>query len=224
MTKLRAILTLTAASALLSLATPNLRADDAATPSAPAATSAASAPASATTPEKLKTLPPGNHRLLENMTKHFGLTYDQELEIEPLLHDEESVSKPILGFAAFTPAEQKAMLLTIKLAARRQIRPLLTPDQQAKLDQEIAGMTKSGTDTLRASTMTAPGDDGSASAKKGSGKSKKVVASTEESITKAILAYAALTDAEKQTMIAKVKEASQRPAPVADQPTAKPAS
>jgi hypothetical protein len=220
MTRLRTILTLGPASAVLLIATLNLRADEPAAVPSPAATPVATA-----APEKLKTLPPGKHNLLENMTRHFGLTYDQELEIEPLLHDEESVSKPILGFAAFTPAEQKAMLLTIKLAARRQIRPLLTAEQQAKLDQEMAGLAKSGTDALRNSKTTAA-DDPAAPAKKGSGKSKKVVASTEESVTKAILAYSALTDQEKQTMIAKVKGAAQRPppAPAAETPATKPAS
>jgi hypothetical protein len=215
MTRLRILLALGAAFAMPLIATPNLRADEPAAPPAPAATTA---PAPA--PEKLKTLPPGKHNLLENMTRHFGLTYDQELEIEPLLHDEESVTKPILGFAAFTPAEQKAMLLTIKLAARRQIRPLLTAEQQAKLDQEMAGLAKSGTDALR-NTKTTAADDPAAPAKKGSGKSKTVAASTGESVTKAILAYSALTDQEKQTMIAKVKEAAQRPPPA---PAAKPAS
>src|ERR1035438_10113029 len=31
-------------------------------------------------------LPPGKHSLLERMTAQFGLTCDQELKIEPLLH------------------------------------------------------------------------------------------------------------------------------------------
>jgi hypothetical protein len=189
--QIRNILVLAAASILLFVTT-SLRAEDQPASPAPA-------------PEKLKTLPPGNHRLLENMTKRFGLTMDQELEIEPLLHDEESVSKPILGFAAFTPEEQKAMLLTVKLAARRQIRPLLTAEQQVKLDEETAGLSqKSG---------------------KGAGaggKGKKAAATTEEAVTKTILAYSALTDAEKQSMIAKVKAAAQHPAAAPEQPTPKP--
>ena len=178
----RNIFVLTAAS-ILSFVTASLRAQDQASSPTPA-------------PEKLKTLPPGNHKLLENMTKSFGLTMDQELEIEPLLHDEESVSKPILGFASFTPGEKKEMLLMIKLAARRQIRPLLTAEQQPKLDEETAGLTNSA----------------SSKAPAGGSKGKKAAASTEETLTKAILAYVALTDAEKQTMVAKVKEAAQRPA------------
>lgn len=190
--QIRNILVLAAASILLFVTT-SLRAEDQPASPAPA-------------PEKLKTLPPGNHRLLENMTKRFGLTMDQELEIEPLLHDEESVSKPILGFAAFTPEEQKAMLLTVKLAARRQIRPLLTTEQQPKLDEETASLTNSA----------------SSKAPAGGSKGEKVTAVTEETLTKAILAYATLTDAEKQSMIAKVKAAAQRPAITPEQPATKP--
>src|SRR3954463_14060268 len=45
----------------------------------------------------------GHHALLEKMTEAFGLTCKQEDIIEPLLHDEESVTKPLLAFQAFTP-------------------------------------------------------------------------------------------------------------------------
>lgn len=73
-------------------------------------------------------LPPGHHSLLERMTAAFELTCDQELKIEPLLHIEESVSKPLLRFEAFSPDEKQEMMLKIKIAARRQVRNLLTPD------------------------------------------------------------------------------------------------
>jgi hypothetical protein len=180
--KLHTLIAITTVSTLVFISTNRAAADDTNSP--------------APTPEKLKVLPPGNHKLLENMTKSFGLTMDQELEIEPLLHDEESVSKPILGFAAFTPAEKKEALLTIKLAARRQIRPLLTAEQQPKLDEETASLTNSA----------------SANTPAGGSKKKKAAAVDEDTLTKAIMAYAALTDAEKQAMIAKVKEAAARPA------------
>ena len=190
MIKFRTALVFAIFAALLS-GNVSLRADDQAAPPPPVR-------------EKLKELPPGNHKLLETMTKNFGLTMDQELEIEPLLHDEESVSKPILGFAAFTPEEQKAMLLTVKLATRRQIRPLLTAEQQSKLDVETAGLSQKSGKSAGAG-----------------GKGKKAAATTEEAVTKAILAYSALTDAEKQTMIAKVKAAAQRPPATQEQPAAK---
>src|SRR5215813_9302345 len=71
-------------------------------------------------------LPPGKHALLEKMTAVLGLTCEQQLKIEPLLHNEESVSKPLLRFPSFSRDERQAVMLKIKLAARRQIRPLLT--------------------------------------------------------------------------------------------------
>src|SRR5436305_4355963 len=96
---------------------------------------AAALPVAAQTP--CAGLPPGKHSLLERFTEQFGLTCEQQLKIEPLLHAEESVSKPLLGFAAFSPEEQRAVMTKIKLAARRQIKSQLTPDQQKEMDKEI---------------------------------------------------------------------------------------
>jgi hypothetical protein len=170
------------------------------------ADNATNQPAATATREKLKELPPGNHKLLETMTKNFGLTYDQQLEIEPLLHDEESVSKPILGFAAFTSEEKSAMLLVVKHAARRQIRPLLTPEQQVKADAEDASLD---------------GKSGGKGGGKGGGK-KAAAVTTEESVIKAIQQYEALTPAEKDSMISKVKTAAARPVAAETAPAAQP--
>src|SRR5258708_9347275 len=78
-------------------------------------------------------LPPGKHSLLERMTAEFGLTCEQELKIEPLLHDEESVTKPLLKFSSLTSEERQEIMLTIKLAARPQVRTLLHEDQEQVL-------------------------------------------------------------------------------------------
>lgn len=102
------------------------------------------APTPAPLAEKKAQLPPGRHRLLERFTAQFGLTYDQQLQIEPLLHDEESVTKPILAYKALSPEEKQAMLKMVKIAARRQIRALLTPEQQKKMDEEIEQVSKGG--------------------------------------------------------------------------------
>jgi hypothetical protein len=92
---------------------------------------------------------PGHHALLERMTNAFVLTCAQELKLEPLLHDEESVSKPLLAFQAFSADEKKAVMLQVKVAARRQIRQLLTPDQQTKMDAEIDTVSKGGPPTQK---------------------------------------------------------------------------
>ena len=41
----------------------------------------------------------GNHALLEKMAGDYGLSCPQEDKIEPMLHDEESVSKPLMMFS-----------------------------------------------------------------------------------------------------------------------------
>ncbi len=79
-----------------------------------------------------------HHRLLDRWTKSFGLTEEQRLWIEPQLHAEESLTKPVLGYKALNKEERGQILMIIKLAARRQIRMLLIPRQQKLLDQEIA--------------------------------------------------------------------------------------
>jgi hypothetical protein len=84
-----------------------------------------------------------HHRLLDRWTKAFGLTEEQRLWIEPQLHAEESLTKPVLGYKALNKEERRRILEIIKLAARRQVRILLTPGQQKLMDKEIAA-TESG--------------------------------------------------------------------------------
>jgi hypothetical protein len=176
-----------------------------AAPSAPQPAPAASSEAPQSAPAACEGLPGGKHALLERMAAAFGLTCDQEVKIEPLLHSEESVSKPLLRFAAFSPEEKQAMMLKIKVAARRQIRPLLTPDQQKKMDAEIEAVSKGSSDALQG--------DKKGGSKKGGG--KKVEASTdpfdgEESLSQAISNYSALSSEEQKAMILQVKQAARR--------------
>ena len=138
----------------------------------------------------------------KKMTAAFMLTCEQELKIEPLLHDEESVSKPLLRFAAFTADEKKEVMLQVKVAARRQIRPLLTPEQQTKMDSEIDAVSKGG-------GMQGGNGGGKSGAKKTEAPADPFVA--EESLSEAISKYSALTDAEKKSLILRVKKASLRP-------------
>ena len=137
----------------------------------------------------------GKHMLLEKMTDAFGLTCKQEDVIEPMLHDEESVTKPLLAFPAFTADERQGMMIKIKLAARVQIRPYLTPEQQAKSDAEAAATAQS-----------------SAGGGKGGGKAPKPTDpfAAEESLSSAISAYSAFTPAQKKELVLQVKQASRR--------------
>lgn len=155
---------------------------------------------------------PGHHALLERMSEAFTLSCPQEQKLEPLLHDEESVSKPLLAFAAFTPEEKKDVMLQVKVAARKQIRSLLTPDQQAKMDQEIDTVSKGGAGLHKAG-----------GGKKGGAKKETQPVDpfqAQDALCKAISNYSAFTDTEKKALILKVKQAalrSEAPAMTAEQ-------
>lgn len=138
----------------------------------------------------------GKHMLLEKMTDAFGLTCKQEDIIEPLLHDEESVTKPLLAFTAFTPDERQAVMTKVKLAARVQIRPYLTPEQQVKSDAEAAAT---------AEASAGGGKGGKAAPKPAEG------FTAEEALSDAISAYSAFTPEQKKELLLEVKKAARRP-------------
>lgn len=165
---------------------------------------ALAAPAGAPTPAQCGI--PGHHALLERMSAAFELTCAQEQKLEPLLHDEESVSKPLLRFEAFTFDEKKAVMQQVKVAARKQIRPLLTPEQQVKMDQEIDTVSKGGEGLQKGNGKQG---DSKGSEKKTQDPIDPFVA--EESLSDAISKYAAFSADEKTALILKVKKASRRP-------------
>jgi len=137
----------------------------------------------------------GKHMLLEKMTAAFNLTCKQEDVIEPMLHDEESVTKPLLAFSAFTPDERQGVMIKIKLAARVQIRPYLTPDQQKLSDAEAAATAQSSAGGGKGGKTSKPTDPFTA----------------EESLSSAITAYSAFTPEQKKELVLQVKQASRRP-------------
>jgi Spy/CpxP family protein refolding chaperone len=163
------------------------------------------APAAGATPAQCGI--PGHHALLERMSAAFELTCEQEQKLEPLLHDEESVSKPLLRFQGFTPEEKKAVMQQMKVAARKQIRPLLTPPQQAKMDEEIDTVAKGG-EGLQKGNGKQGGSKGGPE-KKAEDTVDPFVA--EQSLSDAISKYAAFSADEKKALILKVKTASRRP-------------
>jgi hypothetical protein len=153
-------------------------------------------------PAKCEGLPPGKHANLERMTAAMKLTCEQQLKIEPLLHDEESVSKPLLAFTSFSPEERSEFMNTIKIVARRQIKGQLTPEQQKWMDGDIESV-KSG---------------GGGGGKKGGGKAappKEAVTAAnalddEEKLSKATMAYSALNPDEKRVLVLQVKKAARK--------------
>jgi hypothetical protein len=150
--------------------------------------------------------PAGNHALLERMTKAFGLTCDQKFQLEPYLHDEESVSKPLLSFGAFSKEEKDAFMLKIKIAARKQIKPMLTPDQQKLMDADIEDVSKGGGGVKGGGGGSKGG--GSKSAKK----APKIAEpfDGEEALCAAVNKYSALSVEQKREMTLEVKKAARR--------------
>jgi hypothetical protein len=152
-------------------------------------------------PAKCDGLPPGKHANLERMTAAMKLTCEQQLKIEPLLHDEESVSKPLLKFSSFSGEEKGAVMNTVKIAARRQIKSQLTPEQQKWMDSDIESVRGGG---------------GGGGGKKGGGKAAPPAApltaanalDDEEALSKAVSAYAALSPDEKRAILLQVKKAA----------------
>jgi hypothetical protein len=136
-------------------------------------------------------LPPGKHALLERLTAQMNLTCEQQLKIEPLLHDEESVTKPLLKFTSLSQEDEQGIMQTIKLAARRQVRTQLTADQQKGMDAEVESVANAK----------------SGGKKKGDAQAVDVAPGldVEESLSQAIVNYRALTPDEKRTMLLKVK-------------------
>ncbi len=142
-------------------------------------------------PAKCEGLPPGRHANLERMAAGMSLTCEQQIKIEVLLHDEESVSKPLLRFTSFSADDRSGFMTKIKLAARRQIRTRLTPEQQKWMDADMESVAKSG--------------------KKGGGKAAADKAGTfddQDVLSKAVLAYSALLPEERKAMVLSVKKAA----------------
>jgi len=83
-------------------------------------------------------------------------------------------------------------MTTIKLAARRQVRSVLTPEQQKGMDSEVDSVSKGG------------------GKKKGNAKTADAAPGLEgeETLCKAIAAYVALTPQEKNTILLQVKRAA----------------
>jgi Spy/CpxP family protein refolding chaperone len=151
--------------------------------------------------------PAGNHALLERMTAAFGLSCEQKDQLEPYLHDEESVSKPLLSYGAFTPEEKAAFMLKIKIAARNQIKPLLTPEQQKKMDDDIESVSKGGNGVKGDS-----GKGGGAKNPKSAKKAPKIAEpfEGEEALCAAVNKYSALSAEQKREMTLQVKQAARR--------------
>ena len=123
----------TIAALILGLALPGVRAQDTTTPPPP---------------------PPageheGHHKgphgdTLKFFTEKLGLTPDQQTKIKPILEDEKKALDALHTDASVAKDAKREKFMEIRKAHREQIRALLTPEQQKKLDELKEGRGPGG--------------------------------------------------------------------------------
>ncbi len=151
--------------------------------------------------DKCEGIPPGRHVQLERMTAGMKLTCEQQLKIEPLLHDEESVTKPLLKFTSFSTEQRTEVMNKIKVVARRQIKGQLTPEQIPWMDADIENVSKGG----------GKGGGGKKGGDKNATPSEDPLAD-QAALCKALMAYSALEPDEKNALALFVKKAARNDA------------
>jgi len=73
-------------------------------------------------------------RRLEGISKRFNLTVEQQAEVRLILQDEATKMKVLRDDPSQTIAEKKAEMLELREVTDREIRPLLTAEQQLNHD------------------------------------------------------------------------------------------
>lgn len=72
---------------------------------------------------------------LERLSANLGLTEEQKAEIRPVLEDEAEEMRALRLDTSLPEEEKQATVEAIREATRSRIREVLTPEQQAKLDE-----------------------------------------------------------------------------------------
>jgi Spy/CpxP family protein refolding chaperone len=86
--------------------------------------------------------PPTPQQHLDHLSQMLNLTDDQKAEIKPILENEATQVKSLFQDTSMSPQDRHTKMRGIHDTTMGQIRPLLTSDQQAKLDsmKEHEGM------------------------------------------------------------------------------------
>ena len=78
--------------------------------------------------------PPSPQQHLDHLSKMLNLTDDQKAKIKPILEDTTTQSQSLMKDTSLSPQDRHAKMRDLHEKSMAQIRPLLTSDQQAKLD------------------------------------------------------------------------------------------
>jgi HlyD family secretion protein len=102
---------------------------------------------------------PGGPRTLEQIRERLvqglKLTEAQQRKLDPILEDSRSQMRALAGLPE---AERQARAQKIREATRGRIREILTPEQQARYDQEAGGARRSGATPGRVWTLAPDGN------------------------------------------------------------------
>jgi Spy/CpxP family protein refolding chaperone len=69
------------------------------------------------------------------LTEKLALTQDQQTKVKAILEDERKAGAAVRGDAALDKDAKRAKMMEIRKSHREQIRAVLTPEQQKKLDE-----------------------------------------------------------------------------------------
>jgi Spy/CpxP family protein refolding chaperone len=78
--------------------------------------------------------PPSPQQHLDHLSKMLNLTDDQKTKIKPIIEDTDAQAQNLRKDTSLSPQDRHAKMRDLHDKSMTQIRGLLTPDQQAKLD------------------------------------------------------------------------------------------
>jgi len=78
---------------------------------------------------------PSADQQLQHMTKVLNLTEDQQAKIKPILEDRQQKMSAVMQDSSLNRDDRRAKFREIGSSSHEQIRAILTPDQQKKMDE-----------------------------------------------------------------------------------------
>jgi HlyD family secretion protein len=98
------------------------------------------APAAGAGPSGAQGAPPSVEQIRDRLVKSLGLTPEQQTKLEPVLQEGRDKFRALMTRNP-TEGERRIESQKIRESSREQIRAILTPDQRAKYDQQVAEQT-----------------------------------------------------------------------------------
>ena len=103
--------------------------------------------------------PPSVEQVRDRLVKSLGLTPEQEKKLEPILQEGRDKFRALMARGP-TDGERRIESQKIREASREQIRTILTPEQRAKYDQQVAEQSTRGGSIASSGRVFILGPDG----------------------------------------------------------------